>query len=162
MTAFVLEFHIPFFSLRRGRGLEDARYLQGQPLRKSRRLPLPRVGRIEEEEDFFHEAQISYLLHGVDEWVWTEYCCGDTYFGIKPNHRTYHDDFIDDHGNSSEFDAPSGDPKELSFPTWNPRERFLIVLARRMMQVTREWTNLVYVFEERLTYYVNTDKISST
>lgn len=158
MPEFVFEFHIPFFSLRRGPGVRDLRSLQDQTFRKSSRLPLPRNDRKIEEQDCFHEAQVSMLLHGVDEWVWTAYCCVDTYFGSEPDHRTYYDGFIDDHGNSYGFDAPSGGLKELNFPTWNPREYFLMVLARRMMQATREWTNLVLIFQERLTHYVSIDK----
>ncbi|KAL9079867.1 MAG: hypothetical protein Q9157_001269 [Trypethelium eluteriae] len=155
-STFELEFHIPFFSLRRGRGLKDLRLLNDQPFRKSRSLPLPRNQKKNEEEDFFHEAQVSMLLYGIDEWVWTVYCCVDTYFGTEPDHRTYHDGFEDDLGMSYGVDAPSGGSRELRFPTWNPREYFLMVLARRMMQATREWTNLVHVFEERLIHYEET------
>ena len=100
----------------------------------------------EEDQDFFHEAQVSFLLLGIDEWVWTAYCCVDTYFGSEPNHRTYHDDGVD---------APTGGAKYLNFPIWNPREYFLMVLARRMMQATREWTNLVHVVQQRLDLYVS-------
>ncbi|KAF2234442.1 hypothetical protein EV356DRAFT_466610 [Viridothelium virens] len=156
MPQFVLEFHIPFFSLRRGRGLKDSRLLNGQPFRKSRSLPLPRSQKKDEEQDFFHEAQVSMLLYGIDEWVWTAYCCVDTYFGSEPGHRTYHEGSEDDSGMSYGVDAPSGGSRELRFPTWNPREYFLMVLARRMMQATREWTNLVHVFEERLIHYEET------
>lgn len=152
----MLEFHIPFFSLRQGYGSQDSRRLRNQPFRKSRQLPLPCTNEGREDHDYFHEAQISFLLLGMDEWVWTAYCCVDTYFGSEPDHRTYHNGFSREDRQYQGRDAPTGGAKVLDFPIWNPREYFLTVLARRMMQATREWTNLVNTVQHTLDEYVST------
>lgn len=94
-----------------------------------------------------HEAQISFLVAGIDEWYWTAYCCVDKYFGSEETIQSYLD---------KQLDAPIGGYGRLTeFPVWNPREYFLIVLSRRIRQVTREWSSLVVTLEERLQSYVS-------
>lgn len=95
----------------------------------------------------YHEAQVSILIVGIDEWLWTTYCCVDTYFEEKTDDRTYLD-------GPSELDPPTAGLFQLVYPMWNPRQYYLAIVARRMMQVTREWTALVNAFEQRLMEYV--------
>jgi hypothetical protein len=141
-----LEFHVPFYALRRGSEKRDSRQLDGQCLRASRALPLCRFE--EEIHDFYHEAHASLLVTGVDEWVWTAYFCVDTYFGAEPNWQSY------PKITSSGHDGPTGGWIFQKHPFWNPREYFLVVLKRRMMQVTAEWTVLIDTYEQRLNQYV--------
>ncbi|KAI9875145.1 MAG: hypothetical protein M1830_008824 [Pleopsidium flavum] len=82
------------------------------------------------------------LVVGIDEWYWTVYCCVDRYFGSEETIQFY----LDQH-----LDAPIGGAgRPTGFPVWNPREYFLLVLSRRIRQVTREWSNVVITLEERL------------
>ena len=140
-----MEFHIPYYALRRGYGSRDPRILDGKPLRASRPLPLARNAI--ERADHYHEAQISVLVTGPDEWVWTSYCGVDTYFGSEPESKTYLSD------NHPTEPATSG-AVALKYPTWNPREFVLRVLSRRMAQATKEWGALIDTFNDRMVTYV--------
>ena len=141
-----MEFHVPFYALRRGPEKQDNRRLDDHCLRTSRALPL---GRPEEEShDFYHEAHASLLVTGVDEWVWTAYFCVDTYFGAESNWQSY------PNIGSSGHDGPTGGWIFQKHPFWNPREYFLAVLKRRMIQVTAEWTVLIDTYQQRLNHYV--------
>jgi hypothetical protein len=137
---FALEFHIPFYALRRGRQILDSRGSHGFELRSSRQLPLAK--NIVEQSDFYYEGQISMLLIGVDEWLWTSYCCVDTYFGTEPNQRTYLDQ-------QNPIEPATGGASRLEFP-----KMILITLSRRIMQVTGEWIALIEAFEDRMNAYV--------
>lgn len=144
-----MEFHIPYFALR-----------------KSDRTPTPneryknQAGRRtgvftdkftrncnSDEQEFFHEVQVSVLLTGIDEWVWTLYCLVETHF-LGVDEKEDLEEYFNSKGVLS--DAPSGRSFMYTYPFWNPREYFLLVLCRRMDQATLEWRNLVESLEQRL------------
>ena len=144
-----MQFHLPFFALRKRLPQHirmDKRFLHKRQLRASRKLPLARNRK--EEEYYYHEAHISFLVAGADEWFWTAYCCVDTYFGSEPDSRTYLD-------GQYGVDPATGGSLWLKHPIWNPREYFLYVLVRRTIQATREWRALIDAFEERMVAYVS-------
>lgn len=105
---------------------------------------LPNFG--DEQDQFcYHDAQISFLITGVDEWYWTAYCCVDTFLGDSEHPDTYL---------NYNDDGPSGGGKEELYPVWNPREYFLLVFSRRCKQVAREWEVLVQELVSRSDTYV--------
>jgi hypothetical protein len=70
------------------------------------------------QKGYFHEAQVSVLLVGIDEWVWTLYCLVETHF-----------EEVQDPSNLNKYvtqmvDAPSGQFALYDSPIWNPREYF--------------------------------------
>ncbi len=138
---FVMEFHIPYFALRKSTTpMSDPR-----GLRKSGTFV--RTYQIGDDYEQVHEAQISLLVAGVDEWYWTAYCCVDKYFGSEKTIQSYLD---------QQIDAPIGGAgRDTALPVWNPREYFLIVLSRRLRQVTWEWSSLVAALDERLESHVS-------
>lgn len=97
------------------------------------------------DPEFLYEAQVSFVVVGVDEWVWTAYCLVETYFGSEQTIEYYHE---------GGFDAPSGGARSTLYPVWNPREYFLFILSLRAKQVTQEWSNLVEALEQRLQHHV--------
>lgn len=139
-----MEFHIPYFALRKGLDLGDKRNAPDGLRRKSRPLPLAR--NMTEKLDYYHEAQTAFILTGIDEWFWVSYCCVDSYFGSEPNQLDYLNE-------ASPVD-PASCSIWLQYPSWNPREYFLTVASRRLAQATQEWVALVTAFEERLLAYV--------
>lgn len=143
---FELEFHIPYLALRRGRKMTDKRNFRGEPLRQAIPLPLPR--QLDETADFFYEAQISVLVAGVDEWVWTSYCFVDAFYGSEPERLEYLDP-------PHPSEPASGGSKSLNLPKWSPREFFLCVLDYRIMQAVREFKALIDAFVERMNTYVS-------
>lgn len=96
--------------------------------------------------EWFHEAQISLLVVGIDEWYWTAYCCVDTYFGSEEPITFYLE---------NDLDAPTGGGRHMKEPVWNPREYFLMVLSRRMAQVVMEWSNVTSYLEQQLGPHVS-------
>lgn len=95
--------------------------------------------------EFLHEAQISFVIIGLDEWVWTAYCLTETYFGSEESIEYYY---------PRGYDAPSGGAKPMHYPIWNPREYFLLILSSRIRQSTQEWFNTVRTLEARIQYHV--------
>ena len=90
------------------------------------------------------------LITGVDEWLWSCHCFVDNYYNSV---REKPEDF--ETGDGKGKDAPTGQYLSLQFPVWNPRQYFLVILARRMMQIASEWTNLTRAFNARLMSYVS-------
>lgn len=129
-----MEFHLPYLALRDRPMVSDPR-----GLRRSFKMLRTRNGN--EADMFFYEAQISVLLVGVDEWFWTVYCCVETFFESERDPAWYE---------AYNFDAPTGGGRQASHPVWSPRGYFLLVLSRRMNQVTKEWTNIVKALEDCL------------
>lgn len=143
---FELEFHIPYIAVRRGPVVVDRRSFGGQPLRKAIALPLPRTKL--EETDHYYEVQLSFLVTGVDDWLWTSYGLVDTYHGSEPQRLAYLND-----GNPTE--PATGGSKSLDFPMWCPREFFLTGLNRRLMQAVREFRAGMDAFDGRMSAYVS-------
>jgi hypothetical protein len=139
---FTLEFHLPYFALREGPPIPDERRLRAHKL-----LPLARP---KEKEAYFYEAQTSFMIMGIDERLYTAICSVDTFFGGEQHRDSYVDPAIP-------LDAPSGGSLWLQFPDWNPRQYWLAVQSYRLSQVTKEWTELIDCFIERLEYYVRTE-----
>lgn len=97
------------------------------------------------EYDFLHEAQVSVVVTGVDEWFWTAYCCVDCFFGSGKEIDYYFKRWLD---------PLTGGEKDIRYPYWNPREYFLLILSRRMHQITIEWCNLIDALEDQLQHHV--------
>ena len=95
--------------------------------------------------EFLYEAQISFVIVGLDEWVWTAYCLTETYFGSEESIEYYY---------RRGYDAPSGGAKPMHYPIWNPREYFLFILSSRIHQLWKEWFNAVRTLEDRIQYHV--------
>ena len=142
---FTFEFHIPYYALRRGQPRKDKRTAYGKPLRSSKLLPLG--ANQEEQLDYYYQANNSFLIVGVDEWLWSAYCCVDSFYTSEVNHRSYFE-------NLPPTEPCSGGGTWLRWPTWNPRQFFLYVLLRRLRQATREWKALIDAFERRMAVYV--------
>jgi hypothetical protein len=136
-----MEFHLPYMALRRELVADPRKLRTSYEMLKT----LEMETRQTTNDSFYYQAQISFLLTGVDEWHWTAYCCVDKFFGSEKDPDWYV---------SRQFDGlPAGGRAEF-LPLWNPREYFLFVCARRLSQVTKEWTNAVLKLESRLDEYV--------
>lgn len=80
-------------------------------------------------------------------------CLVDTYYGCEPERADYLN-------RNDPVEPTSGGTALLEHPLWNPREYFLVVTSRRMMQATREWAALIDAFEERMVTYVSSYRLS--
>lgn len=91
------------------------------------------------KRDFIHQAQISVMVTGIDDWFWTAYCFVDTYFkSVGHSESAQH---FSDLGWAN--DPFSCGKYAINRPIWTPRHYFLQVLSCRMEQVKQEWNNSV-------------------
>jgi hypothetical protein len=93
--------------------------------------------------DYIHEAQVSFMITGIDDWFWTAYSFVDIYFKGDGNTESV------DHYSQTNPQTPPMDPHscgnyEADKPIWNPRHYFLRCLSCRMEQVKQEWNNVIY------------------
>lgn len=145
-NSYTFEFHIPYYAIRRGSRISDRRKVNNKPLRASRVLPLA-VG--DSTNDlYYYEAQLSFVVTGVDEWRYTSYCCVDTYFGSEPRHLAYLEPPV-------RIEPAAGGRLGLELPKWNPREYFLVILSFRIEQAVTESQALIDSFEDRMNSYVS-------
>lgn len=128
-----MECHLPYYALRsESDSNEDFRLLRRRGL----------FSRTQDETPLYlHQAMISVIVFGLDEWLWTAICCVETYFKSGENVKIYHNDGLD---------GPTGSGHFVSTPVWNPREYFLKVVSRRVKQVMSEWRHVITGLEDRL------------
>lgn len=143
-SPYALEFHIPYFALRKS--FSTSEKLHSNIVGRRSGVFADSFTRNCEpgQKEFFHEAQVSVLLVGIDEWVWTLYCL------VEDQFEEMHDPAELEQHVTNMRDAPSGNYASYTMPIWNPREYFLLVLCRRMGQATLEWQNLVETLDQRL------------
>jgi hypothetical protein len=138
---FALECHLPYYALRQTKdAAEDGRKLRA----RIRFMPPGSQGKAMKAL-YLHQAMISVIVFGVDEWVWTSICFVETYFRTEESIDRY---FAGVH------DAPSSAGTPADRPIWNPREYYLMVLSRRIHQVTLEWYNVLAGFDENVVFQV--------
>jgi hypothetical protein len=145
MPTFQMEFHLPFFALRK---LPQSEGHRSTDPRRPRRIfedftllsEANDQGSGQEIHRLYH-AQISCVVYGNDEWQWTAYSFVDT----------EHDDDADitidgEIGSQHEIDEDpiTCDVQAGCFPIWRPRQYFLKAFAARMQEPRREWDDLVH------------------
>ena len=135
---FSLGFHLSYVALREGDMLSDAR-----GIRQSYTMLKP-IGNCEGELACY-DAQISFLITGIDESHWTAYCVVDNFMGCRESIEEYV---------TQSTDGPSGGALKESQLCDSPYEYFLLVLSQRIKQTTREWGNVTSTLMERLDAYV--------
>jgi hypothetical protein len=141
------------------RATKDARRIYGKRLRKSSLLPLQSESR-DQEDLYYHEAQISSLSWGPDETFWSEIFLVDTYFGSEKKLETYLNTPRDGSpGDGS--DPPLGGQGSMEIPVFDPREYFLMKIDRRIEQVATEYRALVETFNKRMEEYVSSEDPSN-
>jgi hypothetical protein len=138
---FSMGFHLSYVALR-----DDPEFSDPRGVRQSYSMIKP-MGDFSANELFYYDAQVSFLVIGIDETHWSAYCIVDTFLGSDQGTNAY---FM------RKEDGPSGGARSESQPCWNPREYFLLVLSQRIKQSTREWGNMISTLMERLDVYVCT------
>jgi hypothetical protein len=142
-----MEFHLPFFALRKTPppGSSPLRAYRKR-LRKMKDLSFLRGENtdLEDQESYcIYQAQISYVVWGLDEWQWIVYAFVDT---------KHNDGDGDGNGDDSVDKATSSkglseDPitcgLDTSLPIWKPRQYFLKAFEIRAKEVRQEWDQLI-------------------
>ncbi|KAJ4301838.1 hypothetical protein N0V90_003934 [Kalmusia sp. IMI 367209] len=134
---------------------KDQRKISQRRLRKSSLLPLQKESN-DNEELYYHEAQISSLCWGTDEWFWTELFLVETYFGSEEHLLNY----LSSSEDAKRVDPPLAGGCEMKNPCFDPREYWLWQLRLRFEQITEEYTALIETFNKRMEAYIFVDSIS--
>ena len=80
-----MEFHIPYIAIRDKLQPDPRRLRTDSEMLKTLEMETKKT----QNDTFYYQAQISFLLTGVDEWHWTAYCCVDTFFGSERDPEWY-------------------------------------------------------------------------
>ncbi|KIN05269.1 hypothetical protein OIDMADRAFT_51083 [Oidiodendron maius Zn] len=147
---FQIEFHLPFFALRKPPSPDNPRQSTcRKPWRKSKDILLMGEEGLElRDQELYriYEAQVSCVVYGHDEWQWTACAFLDT----------EHDsgDLYDDDGIDAEIDEdPIATGLHPSKPIWRPRQYFAKTFEINIEEVSQEWHQLVYKMEVDIIAY---------
>jgi len=154
---FDLEFHLPYYAWRWMRPiLEDHRQrADGKPLRRSEEVIYLEMknqspNTDDDLDDCIYEAQLSVMITGIDDWLWTAYCFVDVYFKGER-----HKEQVEHYSNPNmRLDLHSCGKYSADRPVWLPRAYFLRTLSCRMEQVKQEWNNVVFRLFQQIEPYV--------
>ncbi|RYP15963.1 hypothetical protein DL765_005403 [Monosporascus sp. GIB2] len=159
---YALEFHLPFYALRRHRKtLRDLRTRRtGEPLRQSKDITFLRT-LLEKNDnsgnDIIYQAKVSCLVSGWDRYSWVAYMFIDLYF--EESHVDEDLESIADYEQHLSDHEVRLDPFTAGETTSHaalrePREYFLQVLAVRLSKIKHEWEHLVLHIEEAIDTYM--------
>jgi hypothetical protein len=150
---------MPFFALRKcSRLRQDTRERpEGRPLRVSQMLdflsePKKTPGSKQVTRWCLYESQISVVLTGLDDCVWTVYGAIDDYYeeSAKDSVLQLHQEWLD--GGKRSMRDPIERRSFLSPEAqvlWDARTYFLAVVDKRTQQIREEWHFIVQVLELR-------------
>jgi hypothetical protein len=102
-----------------------------------------------------HEAQITCLVTGQSDGVWTAYFFEDTYFDKERSENILKPHELDD-DEACEEDHVTG---LLAGAIWTPREYFLKMLDSQLKRVKDEWQRIERNLGSRLRSYVSSELI---
>jgi hypothetical protein len=166
MTKFQMEFHLPYFALRK----------RPQPNLSQNKEPLhimrkrTDISLIDEESSVpggqevyqIHEAQVSCVLYGHGEHQWTAcafldnaYDSGDLYDAEESHDGDGEGRMAATDLKADGFDEdPIGTGLHVSKPIWRPRQYFVKALEANIKEVSQEWHELVHKIDSDITVYV--------
>ncbi|PSS22711.1 hypothetical protein M430DRAFT_16661 [Amorphotheca resinae ATCC 22711] len=153
---FQMEFHISYFALRASSPKDPSRIIGNiNPPRQWTDLSFLKIQppKSQDQREYgMHEAQISVVICGSDNWRWAGYAFIDTSFegeDLGDGIFSYEDVHEDPIASNSELHA--------NLPIWDPREYFLTILEIRMTQVRKELEYLVRTVERSVKQNRNWD-----
>ncbi|KAF2997741.1 hypothetical protein E8E14_004176 [Neopestalotiopsis sp. 37M] len=163
---YALEVHLPYYAWRKGSmpNKDPRKDGSARPLRKVRCVPFLQ-GEIYSDDhssciEHIYQAQLSFLVSGVDNMSWVGYCFVDTYHdGVDS------EDAVQNYAATSpdeiHMDPASGGNFPASPPFWSPRVYFLQVLQFRIGMIKAEWTNVVSMIQSRVEPHVSLSHFSN-
>jgi hypothetical protein len=139
---FQLDLHLPFFLLTKSTPPEKSKgKTNTKPPRQWTDMSFLNFDTTQSENQeknetwIMHEAHISCVVTGSDDWRWVAYCFVDTEI----------DGFLTDLSKDDLcFDPASRGECEAKNPIWKPRDYWLKIFEIRISQVRKEWEYLIY------------------
>ena len=148
MTMFRMAMHIPYYAWRKTQHC-DLRKFENEPLRSTRDVSF--LGWDDHERSgFLHEAQVSCVITGLNNYLWTAYCFADIFFEPKKTRESLMSNM-----NSQGLRVdPFRNGKTISDRDFHdPRIYFLAVLRVRLEQIRNEWQQVLQKLEASVRGY---------
>jgi hypothetical protein len=166
MSKFQMEFHLPFFALRKIPRPEDSHNKRSlHSMRKWTDVSLTDgESSASGGQDVYriHETQVSCVVYGHGEWQWT--ACAFLDNAHESGDFYDHGEFHDGDGEDGEavvgqkvdgFDEdPIATGLHASWPIWRPRQYFTKALEVNIKEVSQEWHELIHKMECDIIAYV--------
>ncbi|KAF2684747.1 hypothetical protein K458DRAFT_337807 [Lentithecium fluviatile CBS 122367] len=148
-TVFQLQFHMPFYALRRG--FREPCYKE-EVFVKPRRIWRD-ISFLENGENAIpdakplgiHESHMAFTICGVANHRWIAYSFSDTDFDEDKDMGECEFDYSG--MVADQIAADNTRPVNANHPIWNPREYFLLIASRRLNQIFGEWAKLIRKIE---------------
>jgi hypothetical protein len=155
-----MEFHLPFFVLRKATETKvSTPRARGKWLRGWEELTLlirDKTPPGNQEIYRLHKAQISCVIYGCDEWQWAAYVFEDTEYesghngNNVVNSRELHDGAAT---RGTDEEDPILCRSAIAQPIWRPRQYFLRAFEMQVRKCWTEWKGLVHLLEaDRIEY----------
>ncbi|KAH9203329.1 hypothetical protein DL95DRAFT_321621 [Leptodontidium sp. 2 PMI_412] len=149
---FQLDLHLPFFILGKSTPPKhSAEKVNTKPRRRWTDLSFLQLDATETQDQDpkevwgIHEAQISFVVTGTDDWRWVAFCFVDTEI----------DGVLADSSNTDLcFDQIAAGQLQANFPIWRPRDYWIKIFDTRIEQVRRKWDYLALMLEQGVNQYV--------
>jgi len=149
---FQLDLHLPFFLLTKSTPPEQSvGKVNTKPRRRWIDMSFLKMDTSESQNREpkevwgIHEAQISCVVAGSDDWRWVGYGFVDTEI----------DGFLTDLSKDDlSFDRIAAGELEANFPIWRPRDYWLRLFEIRIEQVRKEWEYLIHKVDLSVNQYV--------
>lgn len=93
---------------------------------------------------YLYEAQTSFIITGLRNWLWTAYCFAENFFDPELKGGSY----LRDVGPESRSDAFRNGSLIAADQFRDPRQYFLVLLRAHMEHVNREWGRVVGIFRD--------------
>ncbi|KAI1081596.1 hypothetical protein F5B20DRAFT_578927 [Whalleya microplaca] len=158
---FALEFHLPYFALRRHRLPQmDVRITDsGGALRKHEDITFlwNMDGKVDNSKTcYVYEANLSCMVSGWDYHKWSAHFFIDLYFeDLKADEDLESISDYEAHKTAGiALDPLAGGKKLREMMPRDPRNYFILVLAIRLRKVKKEWELLVTAVDEAIRTYV--------
>jgi hypothetical protein len=105
-------------------------------------------------KDHLYQAQVSFLIAGIDNSSYIGYCFVDTYHNGRDNDESVSNYDTTTPSEAFIMDPASGGNLPATPPLWKPRLYFLRILEFRIEMVRDEWVNVVSMIEEKMYPFV--------
>lgn len=147
--------------------IDSRRKLDGTtPRRKSKKLSFLTTSRINCEDDYLYESQISVLVNADDNETYVAYCCVDQYYDenvpsedsrAPDEGEINYDTDADTSDENVSLDPLTREKQATDRPINDAREYFLTVVDEQVQYVCNEWKNTVYLVQRQFECHVSHD-----
>jgi hypothetical protein len=154
MPTFQMEFHLPFFALRkRPTSGRSTWRIREKRLRDFEELTLLTREKIESDghENYcLYEMHMGCVTHGFDEWNWNNWTMEDSvqeYEEGGDEHNGGEVGTVEAVAGQDISEDPIACGLDANKPIWRPRQYFLKAFEIRIKKIRQEWDELVHKLE---------------